>query len=82
MWTTRVFSGASRSPSPVRCPGYFWPATMGAHVVCKSGLELGRRLPADLDPVVAAVGQVSVLRQELGRTAVSHAERDLRSWAC
>jgi hypothetical protein len=39
----------------VHYPGYFWSATMGAHVVYESRLELARLLLADFDRHVAVI---------------------------
>lgn len=48
-------------------PGYFWSATMGAHVIYESRLELARLLLADFDrDVVAIAAQPFLLRAQAG----------------
>ena len=44
-------------------PGYFWSATMGAHVVYESRLELARLLLADFDCHVAVIAAQPFLLQ-------------------
>ena len=44
-------------------PGYFWSATMSAHVVYESRLELARLLLADFDRDVAAIAAQPFLLQ-------------------
>ena len=54
-------------------PGYFWSATMGAHVVYESRLELARLLLADFDRHVAAIAaQPFLLRARVGGQARRH----------
>jgi hypothetical protein len=51
-------------------PGYFWSATMSAHVVYESLLELARLLLADFDRhVVAIAAQPFLLRARVGGQA-------------
>lgn len=47
----------------VHYPGYFWSATMGAHVVYESRLELARLLLADFDCHVAVIAAQPFLLQ-------------------
>jgi TnsA endonuclease N terminal len=47
----------------VHYPGYYWSATMGAHVICESRLELARLLLADFDPGVTAIAAQPFLLQ-------------------
>lgn len=48
-------------------PGYFWSATMGAHVIYESRLELARLLLADFDrDVVAIAAQPFLLQAQAG----------------
>jgi hypothetical protein len=54
-------------------PGYFWSATMGAHVVYESRLELARLLLADFDRhVVAVAAQPFLLQARVGGQARRH----------
>ena len=54
-------------------PGYFWSATMSAHVVYESRLELARLLLADFDRHVAAItAQPFLLRARAGGQARRH----------
>lgn len=57
----------------VHYPGYFWSATMGAHVVYESRLELARLLLADFDRHVAVIAaQPFLLRARVGGRARRH----------
>jgi hypothetical protein len=57
----------------VHYPGYFWSATMGAHVIYESRLELARLLLADFDRDVAAIAaQPFLLRARVGGRARRH----------
>jgi hypothetical protein len=47
----------------VHYPGYYWSATMGAHVIYESRLELARLLLADFDPGVTAIAAQPFLLQ-------------------
>jgi hypothetical protein len=54
-------------------PGYFWSATMSAHVVYESRLELARLLLADFDRhVVAIAAQPFLLQARVGGQARRH----------
>lgn len=54
-------------------PGYFWSATMGAHVIYESRLELARLLLADFDgEVVGIAAQPFLLRARVGGRARRH----------
>jgi hypothetical protein len=54
-------------------PGYFWSATMGAHVIYESRLELARLLLADFDRgVVAIAAQPFLLQARVGGRARRH----------
>jgi hypothetical protein len=54
-------------------PGYFWSATMSAHVVYESRLELARLLLADFDRhVVAITAQPFLLQARVGGQARRH----------
>jgi hypothetical protein len=54
-------------------PGYYWSATMSAHVIYESRLELARLLIADFDPAVAAIAaQPFWLRAHAGGRARRH----------
>jgi hypothetical protein len=54
-------------------PGFFWSATMGAHVVYESRLELARLLLADFDrDVVAIAAQPFLLRAGVGGRSRRH----------
>lgn len=54
-------------------PGYFWSATMSAHVVYESRLELARLLLADFDRhVVAIAAQPFLLRARVGGQVRRH----------
>ena len=54
-------------------PGYFWSATMGAHVIYESRLELARLLLADFDrDVVAIAAQPFLLQALVGGRARRH----------
>jgi hypothetical protein len=54
-------------------PGYFWSATMSAHVVYESRLELARLLLADFDRhVVTIAAQPFLLRARVGGQARRH----------
>jgi len=68
-------------------PGYFWSATMGAHVIYESRLELARLLLADFDRDVVAIAAQPFLLQALvgGRARrhvpdflLAHADRSVR----
>ena len=55
------------------CPGYFWSATAGGHVIYESRLELARLLLADFDRhVVAIAAQPFLLRARVGGQARRH----------
>ena len=57
----------------VHYPGFFWSATMGAHVVYESRLELARLLLADFDRDVAGIAaQPFLLRARVGGRARRH----------
>ena len=54
-------------------PGYFWSATMGAHVIYESRLELARLLLADFDRDVTAIAaQPFLLQARVGGRARRH----------
>jgi hypothetical protein len=54
-------------------PGYFWSATMSAHVVYESRLQLARLLVADFDRhVVAVAAQPFLLQARVGGHARRH----------
>ena len=68
-------------------PGYFWSATMGAHVIYESRLELARLLLADFDRDVVAIAAQPFLLQALvaGRARrhvpdflLAHADKSVR----
>ncbi|HVB43018.1 MAG TPA: TnsA-like heteromeric transposase endonuclease subunit [Streptosporangiaceae bacterium] len=68
-------------------PGYFWSATMGAHVIYESRLELARLLLADFDPDVTAIAAQPFLLRALagGRPRrhvpdflLAHADKSVR----
>lgn len=57
----------------VHYPGYFWSATMGAHVIYESRLELARLLLADFDRHVAVIAaQPFLLRARVAGRARRH----------
>ena len=63
----------AQCPRAAHYPGYFWSATMGAHVVYESRLELARLLLADFDRHVAAIAaQPFLLRARVGGQARRH----------
>jgi hypothetical protein len=57
----------------VHYPGYFWSATMSAHVIYESRLELARLLLADFDRHVTAIAaQPFLLQARVGGRARRH----------
>jgi hypothetical protein len=74
----------AQCPRAVALPGLFWSATMSAHVVCESGLELARLLLADFDRRVVAIAAQPFLLKALvsGRARRHDRRRDRPGGRC
>jgi hypothetical protein len=53
--TSVPWRGTRSARGQAHYPGYYWSATMSAHVIYESRLELARLLIADFDPAVTAI---------------------------